>query len=100
MANSEHIKWLLEGVKAWNRRRERDDFTPDFSEANLLQEFKNAGKLREDGSIPLSTVDLSKANLSKAYLAGADLAGADLSGSTFATPHSLSLMPPRPRLPG
>jgi hypothetical protein len=30
MANQQHIEWLLEGVEAWNARREREDFVPDF----------------------------------------------------------------------
>ena len=28
MANSEHVKWLLEGVTSWNARREQNDFVP------------------------------------------------------------------------
>ena len=31
MANTQHIQWLLEGVEAWNKRREREDFVPDLS---------------------------------------------------------------------
>ncbi|WP_165828019.1 hypothetical protein [Rhodovulum sp. BSW8] len=31
MGNPEHLKWLLEGVEAWNARRQRDDFMPDLS---------------------------------------------------------------------
>ena len=79
MANPEHIKWLLEGVDAWNRRRVRDGFVPDLADAKLNQEFKCAGKLREDGRIPLTSVDFSKANLANVDLVGADLAGAGLS---------------------
>ncbi len=26
MANPQHLEWLKEGVEAWNRRREREDF--------------------------------------------------------------------------
>lgn len=35
MANPQHIDWLLEGVEAWNARRERNDFVPDFEGADL-----------------------------------------------------------------
>ena len=30
MANPQHIQWLKEGVVAWNKRRERQTFKPDF----------------------------------------------------------------------
>ncbi len=30
MANQQHIEWLLEGVEAWNARREREESVPDF----------------------------------------------------------------------
>ena len=30
MGNPQHLEWLLEGRKAWNARREREDFGPDF----------------------------------------------------------------------
>ena len=41
MANSEHVKWLLEGVASWNARREQNDFVPDFEGANIYEEFAN-----------------------------------------------------------
>lgn len=35
MANQQHIEWLLEGVEAWNARREQEEFMPDFEGADL-----------------------------------------------------------------
>jgi len=32
MANEQHIEWLLEGVAAWNTRRQTSSFIPDLSE--------------------------------------------------------------------
>ena len=64
MANPEHIKWLLEGVDSWNRRREKESFNPDLSSADIYWEFLNAKKLATDRSIPLSNINLSGANLS------------------------------------
>ena len=63
MANSEHIEWLLEGVEAWNRRREQEDFRPDFGGVDNSD-------LRE--------TDLTKANLTNAVLTDADLRNAKL----------------------
>jgi uncharacterized protein YjbI with pentapeptide repeats len=57
MANPQHIKWLLEGVEAWNQRRNSEIFTPDFEGADLYDEFRKAGKLDRNGRIPLSGVD-------------------------------------------
>ncbi len=61
MTNQEHVKWLREGVEAWNKRRGRTRFTPLLAGANLR------------------SVNLSGAYLSGAYMGGADLLGADLS---------------------
>ena len=77
MANSDHIRWLLEGVESWNRRREQQDFKPDFEGANIYDEFQRAGRLSDDGSIPLSRVNLSAANLRDSRL-WKSLHGADL----------------------
>ena len=82
MANSDHIKWLLEGVESWNRRREQQDFKPDFVGTNIYEEFRKAGKLNSDGSIPLSKINLSRADLRDSRLwgshHGADLRDANL----------------------
>ena len=34
MATQKHIEWLLEGVNAWNERREQENFQPDFEGAD------------------------------------------------------------------
>ena len=84
MANSEHIKWLLEGVESWNIRREQQDFEPDFGGANIYEEFQKSGKLDEDGYIPLARVNLRRANFQESCLStpyatcGADLRYANL----------------------
>ena len=62
MANSEHIKWLLEGVESWNARRNDVDFKPDFAGANIYEEFDKAGKTGNDGYIPLSQFNLKSAD--------------------------------------
>ncbi len=84
MANPKHIKWLLEGVKAWNKRREQEDFVPDFEGTNIYEEFRNSGKLDKDGYIPLVGINLRKANCHKSCFStpyktvGADLRNANL----------------------
>ena len=45
-ANSEHIKWLLEGVESWNERHQNVPgkgylFTPDFEGAPLYWTFRD-----------------------------------------------------------
>lgn len=88
MANSEHIKWLLEGVGAWNERHQNVPgkgypFTPDFEGAPLYWTFREAGKLDGRGRIPLAGVDLVDADLTKADLNLADLCGANLELATL-----------------
>lgn len=61
MTNQEHVKWLREGVEAWNERRRGTNFIPLLSGANLR------------------SVNLSGVYLSGAYMGGANLHGADLS---------------------
>ena len=68
MANSEHIKWLLEGVESWNARRKQQDFDPDFEGANIYQEFQNSGKINKDGHIPLVRINLRRANFHESHL--------------------------------
>lgn len=48
MANQKHIEWLLKGVNAWNERREREDFKPDFEGTDISGEFKKMGALGND----------------------------------------------------
>ena len=68
MANPEHIKWLLEGVKSWNRRRELHNFNPDLSGADIYGAFRTAGSLNDDYAIPLSGINLSNSNLRDSWL--------------------------------
>jgi uncharacterized protein YjbI with pentapeptide repeats len=71
MADEEHLKILLQGVKAWNRwRDENPGIRPDLTEAPLLEE-------------DLSGADLSRADLSGAYLTEVCLDDADLSGANL-----------------
>lgn len=83
MANDEHIKWLLEGVEAWNERRRKVPgqgyrFAPDFEDAPLYRIFVDADKLDDRRRIPLAGADLAHANLAKANLIDANLSGANL----------------------
>lgn len=83
MAKSEHIKWLLEGVEAWNERRQNIPgsgylFTPDLENAPLHREFQEASKLDVRGSIPLAGADLTNAGLDNADLTSSDLSNANL----------------------
>lgn len=100
MANSEHIRWILEGVASWNARREQSDFWPDFDRANLPAVFQgssyNSSSIytgtRLDGislrnaflrNANLSGLGLANANFSNAQLQGASLASADLRAADF-----------------
>ena len=85
MANQEHINLLLEGVDSWNSQREKEYFEPDLTGANIYEEFEKAGKLNDDGKIPLSNINLRRADLTGAWFhghysvdKGADLRDADL----------------------
>ena len=76
MANAQHIEWLLEGVKAWNRRRkENSDMSVDLAGANLGGASFNGVNLRDAN---LTDANLSDANLSDANLSGASLIVANL----------------------
>ena len=81
MANQQHVDWLLEGVEAWNARRQSHNFTPDLSGARLYAAFRNAGKLDSDGKIPLAGANLFRADLTSAGLAASNLTNATLLGS-------------------
>ena len=71
--NQEHVKWLKEGVEAWNRRREQEDFIPDLSDAYLFRYDLRGANLRH--------ADLRSANLRHVNLSGANLRHADLRGA-------------------
>ena len=73
MANDQHIQWLLEGVPSWNKRRERDRFTPDLYKVSFLELFRDTSQLDANGRVQLSG----------ANLAGADLTGASLTDTDF-----------------
>ena len=95
MAEKQHIAWLLEGVTAWNARREReledvgpDYLPPDFSYMNLWWEFLDAGNSNEDWPISLAGVDLIEADLSHTMLRSvnfdnAGLIATDLTGANL-----------------
>ena len=78
MANSEHIRWLLEGVESWNKRRGEDGFTPDLCGADLYEEFRKSSNPGSGDRVPLAGVNLSRANLIRAVLRRADLSGSNL----------------------
>ena len=81
MANDEHVKWLLEGSDAWNRRRNELPFIPDLSKLCLRDRFREDGKLGDDGQVRLQGIRLEGANLRSADLSYARLYGAKLNGA-------------------
>ena len=90
MANSEHIEWLLEGVEAWNRRREQEDFRPDFEGADIPSKFREKKHSSEnekdspwswDKDAILTDVNLRNAILKDAILKDAILLNADLTNA-------------------
>ena len=105
MADTQHIEWLSKGVSFWNKKRKDEDFTPDFSEANIPRILHTETSLKEinlEGAIfnsaDLSGLDLEGANLknvqfrravlketnfTRATLASADFSGANLQKAVF-----------------
>ena len=88
MANPEHVRWLLQGVEAWNERRKFQDFVPDLSGEDIAARLRDAQLRAEDGKPNLMGVDLSQAllsgcNFSDTYLREANLSGTNLSGARF-----------------
>ncbi|SCZ63472.1 Pentapeptide repeat-containing protein [Epibacterium ulvae] len=92
MANPQHIEWLKEGKDAWNARRERDDFVPDFSDISLCHNYSYPSHARYLTNKvycidALIDYDLSYSNFenSTVYLdlSNADLKYANLSGANF-----------------
>ena len=85
MASPKHIEWLLEGVESWNERREREHFCPDLAGVDIYEEFRKAGKIDNDGNLPLCRINLNRANLTKTRFScdstggGADLRCSNLS---------------------
>ena len=69
MGNPEHIKWLLKGVEAWNKRRENEEFRPDFESKDLAMIFDSRVQKSKSGlGINLRGINLSNANFTDAYI--------------------------------
>ena len=90
MADKAHMKWLSEGVDAWNRRRREAPFTPDFSGADLSGKslwrfnFRGANFRRADlNGATLKEADLEGADFAQANLYRADLSGAKPERASF-----------------
>ena len=84
MANRDHIRWILEGVEGWNKRRDTTDFEPDLSGEDIYERFSEASKLGSDGYIPLGGINLKNANLQRARLSSPyETKGADLRNSNL-----------------
>ena len=83
MAEKQHIEWLLEGVEAWNKRREQEDFQPDFTGVDISSEFLEQGKFKynEQFYSKFFNPDLRNINLSRAKLCGAKLYNANLANA-------------------
>ena len=86
MADTEHIRWLLEGVESWNRRRIEQDFRPDLEGVEIAEELRQASIVNSNGKPCLNGVNLSEAslagcNFTATELRFANLRGADLRGS-------------------
>ena len=88
MADPQHIQWLFEGAESWNRRRQEEPFTPDFSGANLWSKFYLVKKL-DFREIPLVSYNLSGANFTRTNFNGVgptdsvDLRYADLNSANL-----------------
>ena len=78
MANPEHVKWLLEGVEAWNQRRRENPFVPDLSSVNISLEFAKKRIIKYLDRLDLSGINLRNANLKSTYLINIVLDDADL----------------------
>ena len=85
MAEQRHIELLLEGVEAWNRRREQEDFTPDLSGAGLYEANLANANLSHACLINTNLFDtnLFNTNLFKAQLIGASLTDANLTSANL-----------------
>lgn len=87
MPNQEHVGWLLEGVDAWNKRRQETTVTPDLSHLNVREEFEREGKLLSDGRVFLNNINLSGANLFNINLNHAQLYDAHLDNADLTLAH-------------
>ena len=89
--SQKHLGWLLEGVDAWNARRERCDFEPQLQGADISGKIRDRDGIDKQASVDLRHVNFRCANLSGSTLerclldqsdfSKANLTGANLSGS-------------------
>ena len=77
MPAPEQIQWLVEGPEKWNARRVDEEFKPDFSGADLRDEFQRVRR-RNNEKMMLSPIDLIGYNLSGANLKNVIIGEADL----------------------
>ena len=75
------IDELLLGKEAWNRKRASNDIHPYFSFVNVAERFKKAGKLDQNGRVPLHRYDLRNAHFHGTDLSRVDFGQADLRGA-------------------
>lgn len=87
MANPQHIEWLKEGVKAWNARRKRDDFIPDFEGFYFNRIFppKSIRQPLQDFAPNFSNANMRNAEGIGLVFIEADFTGADLRHADFAS---------------
>ena len=85
MGDAQHKMWLLEGVEAWNARRQSEDFVPDFAGEDLVEAFGQAGPVEVVNGIP--RIPLARINLSGANLSGVNFTGVNLGGANFTRAH-------------
>lgn len=83
MANRQHIEWFLEGVVAWNNRRESTVFEPNFEGANLYGECLRRRGIDPSESLQVERLALDRVNLANANLKNVDLRNADLNHADF-----------------
>ncbi len=80
MANPEHVRWLLEGVTAWNIRRNQG-FVPDLSGEDIAAGLRGTQMTTSEGMPDLTNVNLAQALLSGCDFSGTSLNNANLSGA-------------------
>ena len=87
MANEEHLKWLKEGVEAWNERRRETLFIPDFRGATIIN-GSLIGSVMVNNSINGTVIAYD--NFSDLDLSGADVRSnySLIEGDVFPHPES------------
>ena len=81
MESDEQLELLLAGKTVWNDRRASDDFNPYFSFVNFAETFRMAGKLDQNGRVPLNGYNLNGAHFHGTNLDHVDFIEADLGGA-------------------